>query len=331
MRRLWVLAGGAIAVVSGCFGAGMMLGTGGMTGAQEVQEQGAETTLTVNQVMRVGETVITAEQLIARMWDYESSMEREHKIVEDSLAYLRDAAVVDMESKRLGLSLTDEEIEAEVKRQIEFFKQTAREQSQGMIPWDDWLQRVFRKTEEEFEQYLRERTPMVLKRRVLVNYFEESTVSIESSHILHRTLSVAQETHRLLKDTPAERFQEVFEDRAVTHSEDPGAALSKGRLPRIFLQDGSLVKEAMDALWKLEDGEISEPVKSEYGYHIFWRRRTLKPDPKPLAERRAELLKAEDTDQDRVRFNRWIRHTFNTRGYGLERRLPGFDCKPDQQ
>lgn len=323
--RLTLRLGALVLALAACTTVGFV------TGAQQTPAPGAETTLTVNQVMRVGETVITAEQLIARMWDYESSLEREHKIVENSLAYLRDAAVVEMESKRMGLSFTPEEIDAEVQRQIEFFKSTAKQQSQGMIPWQDWLQRAFRKTEEEFEEYLRERTPMVLKRRVLVNYFEESTESIESSHILHRTLSVAQETHKILKDTPKEKFREVFEDRAVTHSEDPGAGMGKGRLPRIFYKDGTLVDAAMDALWTLKDGEFSEPVKTEFGYHIFWRRRTLTPDAKPLAERRAELINAPETEQDRVRFNRWVRHAFNTQGYKLERRLPGFDCKPDEQ
>ena len=58
-----------------------------------------------------------------------------------------------------------------------------------------------------------------------------------------------------------------FEDLAKAESADPGTKDKGGELdpfPR-----GVMVKEFEDAAFSLEPGKISDPVKTEYGYHII--------------------------------------------------------------
>ena len=58
-----------------------------------------------------------------------------------------------------------------------------------------------------------------------------------------------------------------FAELAKRLSQDPGSAKDGGELP--FVQHGQLVKEYEDVAFKLQPGEMSEVVKSPYGYHII--------------------------------------------------------------
>lgn len=58
-----------------------------------------------------------------------------------------------------------------------------------------------------------------------------------------------------------------FAELARQHSDDPGSALLGGEMG--FMQKGQLVPEYEEAALALSKGEISEPVKTEFGYHLI--------------------------------------------------------------
>lgn len=296
-------------------------------GAQDTPNQGAKNTLQPNQVMRIGDKVITAEQLIARIWDQESVMPERQRVLVSSLTYLRDTSLLDLEAARQKLTIAAEEQNLVTTQQLDLIKQRIHEDTGGMLPYEEWLKQQNLK-KDEFESYVRDRARVILLKRLLVTHFEKTEESVEASHILVTQLADAKDLHRRLKETAANKLHEKFEDLAVSRSEDPSAGVTKGLLPRLFRHDGTLVKEAEDAIWALKDGEYSEPVKTSYGYHIFKRNRTFTPARKSLDEMRGELMKSPDVAEEN--FNRWVRWVFNTQKYPVQRRLPGYDCKPDQ-
>ena len=62
---------------------------------------------------------------------------------------------------------------------------------------------------------------------------------------------------------------EKFGKLAKELSTDSGSAKRDGNLG--YFTRGKMVKSFEDTAFKLQIGEISDPVKSEYGYHIIKR------------------------------------------------------------
>lgn len=58
-----------------------------------------------------------------------------------------------------------------------------------------------------------------------------------------------------------------FEALAKKHSQDPGSSTKGGELP--WFAQGAMVKPFEDAAMALKPGQISEPVRTQYGWHLI--------------------------------------------------------------
>jgi peptidyl-prolyl cis-trans isomerase C len=97
--------------------------------------------------------------------------------------------------------------------------------------------------------------------------------TIRASHILimvpeDATPEVAADKEKLAKATKDRITKgEDFAKVASEVSEDPGSKAKGGDLD--YFPKGSMVPEFEDAAFKLKVGEVSDPVKSKYGWHII--------------------------------------------------------------
>ncbi|WP_042885161.1 SurA N-terminal domain-containing protein [Cupriavidus necator] len=83
------------------------------------------------------------------------------------------------------------------------------------------------------------------------------------------------------------KHPETFADVAKKQSQDPGSADKGGDLG--FMGHGALVKPFEDAMYALKDGQISDVVETDYGFHII-KLTGIKPsETKPLDAVRPEL------------------------------------------
>lgn len=110
----------------------------------------------------------------------------------------------------------------------------------------------------------------VSEQDALANYEEnkerfEKPAQRQAAHILINDDAQAQETLKTIQTKLADG--ESFADLAKQYSQDPGSADQGGDLG--LVSPGDMVEEFDEALFNMEEGQISEPVKTEFGYHII--------------------------------------------------------------
>jgi len=114
-----------------------------------------------------------------------------------------------------------------------------------------------------------------------------------ASHILFsfpRSADAEKKQEALAKATSVlERIRagEDFAVLAAEFSDDPGSKRKGGDLG--IIAKGQMVPEFEDAVFAMAQGDVSEPVESEFGYHLI-KLNTLEPESeKPLADVRAQV------------------------------------------
>lgn len=186
----------------------------------------------------------------------------------EAIEALIDEKIVELEIKKEKITVADEDIEAE----IENFK----ENSGGEEAFNAALEQSGM-TEDDFKediiQYLSIRKliePLIeLSDDEVKAYFEENKETydtpeqVEGRHILIdlEDEKLAKELYEKLKDGAD------FAELAKEHSTDEGSAAMGGDLG-LFAR-GEMVPEFEEKAFSLKVNEISEPVKSDLGFHII--------------------------------------------------------------
>lgn len=92
-------------------------------------------------------------------------------------------------------------------------------------------------------------------------HYERMNKEIDARHILVEDEETAKDIKKKLDDG------EDFEKLAKKHSTDEGSAEEGGNIG--FFSVGSMVPEFEDKAFSMKEGEISEPVQSDFGFHII--------------------------------------------------------------
>ncbi len=155
--------------------------------------------------------------------------------------------------------------------------------------YQEFLQRISTKdkmTEEDFRNIVR---AQILKEKLQEKIGEEKVgPTAEEVHARHILISFSTGTKN---GAPAGRSPELALARAISitqqlqkgadfaelakkYSDDPGSKDKGGDLG--WFPRGVMVKEFEDAAFSLKPGEISDPIKTQYGFHII---QVLEKDP----------------------------------------------------
>jgi foldase protein PrsA len=174
--------------------------------------------------------------------------------------------IVAAEAKKEKISITDEDLDKEVEQLKQSYG--GEEVFNQVLASNNTTVDVLK---DELKNYLTMRKliePQIeISDEEIKTYFDENKDSlgeaeqVKASHILVEDEAVAKEVKQKLTDGAD------FAELAKEYSTDEGSKENGGELgsfPR-----GTMVTEFEDAAFSLPINEISDPVKSDYGYHII--------------------------------------------------------------
>jgi len=130
-----------------------------------------------------------------------------------------------------------------------------------------------------------------------------SSSTIDVSHILvssedrsdDEAKELATSIYNEAKDHP-----EDFDELIASKSEDPSANSNKGKFFKV--KRGDMVKTFEESAFALKNGEISEPVKTNYGFHVIRLDKYNEPEQKTFEEAKETLVSRErKRHRDRIR------------------------------
>lgn len=207
-------------------------------------------------VAKVGDKNISKEDLYDLMVQQSGQQALEALIVEK---------IVELESEKKNIEIPEEEIEEEfnnMKEELggeELFNQALeksgltidvlKENITMNLTINKLIDPYISITDEEVENYFEEN-------KSILGQKEE----VKASHILVATKEEADEIKGKLDD--GEDFAELAKEYSTDGSKDAGGDLG-------FFARGAMIPEFEEVAFSLDIDEISDPVKSQYGYHVI--------------------------------------------------------------
>ena len=170
----------------------------------------------------------------------------------DLLEGMIDTALIEQEALALGVTLTDEEVEAEV--------QSGIDTGGGEAAFEEWLQ-VTGQTRDDFKEQLRQALIVQRVQEVVTAKIGTEAEQVHIRHIVADSEQAAQEIRTMLQE--GADFVALARERSIDlATKDNGGDL--GWFPR-----GFVAPELENAAFGLQPGQISDVIQLGEGYHII--------------------------------------------------------------
>ena len=245
---------------------------------------------------------------------------------------LVEQAQFEIAAEEMGITVTDEELEKRLDElKDQFFegddaKYQEELEKQGLTEEQvlkDLKTRML--SEKIFEQVTSE---VKVADEDIAAYYEENKAQFEQPssrevrHILVKTKAEADEIHAELENGGN------FAKLAKEHSEDPASAKEGGKFTA---QKGATVAPFDEVAFELETGELSEPVKTQFGWHIIEATGDIEEaSTQPLTEVEEQISTTLLEEKKNARINEWVAD-LQKRFADLIVYAPGFEPPPEAE
>lgn len=212
-----------------------------------------------------------SDKVVARVGGEEISRDELYKLLEEQygqqvLSYLISEKIIELELKKQNIVVSEEEIQKELQEIVEQYGgqgqfdaalasygytiDNFKKDIESNLKVEKLLEPEIEITEEEMKAYFE-------TNKQAFNVEEQ----VKASHILVDSEEKAKEVENKLL------AGEDFAELAKEYSKDTSNSENGGELG--FFSRGEMVPEFENAAFALEIGKISEPIKTEFGYHII--------------------------------------------------------------
>ncbi|HHS50496.1 MAG TPA: peptidyl-prolyl cis-trans isomerase [candidate division Zixibacteria bacterium] len=146
--------------------------------------------------------------------------------------------------------------------------------------------------------------------QMIEDLYEKRRTEFHAAHILVSDEALANEL------ASKARAGEDFAQLAQEHSLDPGSGAQGGDLG--WFTAGRMVKPFEDAVFELADGQISDPVQTQYGFHVIKRLGTRSRSQEPLENMRENLRSTLERELQGTKALEFVENMFDQRGFKLD-------------
>jgi parvulin-like peptidyl-prolyl isomerase len=147
-------------------------------------------------------------------------------------------------------------------------------------------------------------------------------VEIHTAHILVEAHNRAADISNQLKAASPEEVDALFADLAREFSIDTASAKKGGDLG--FVAANQFIPEYSAAALALEEGEISEPVQTEFGWHVV---RLLDTSTTPFVDVREQLVGQLGTEQEETAWQDFLVQAYRDADVSLNSRYGELDVE----
>ena len=306
MKRLALLAFCSLALVAGCGGA-------------------STANLANDDVAVAGSEPITKEQFDALMNRAKSSYTAQKRpfpkpgsteyeqLKGQAVTFLIQRAEFEQEAKDLGIKVTDSDVDKRIEQLKKQFyggneKKYERtlaqqgltpEQAKGEVRAQLISERLYKKVTEDVK----------VSDKDIQDYYDShksqyvQPESRQVRHILVQKKALADQLESQLKSGAS------FAVLAKKYSKDPGSASNGGKLT---VSKGQTVPQFDKEAFTLKKGQTSQPVKTQYGYHIIQALTAVKASTKtPLTKVKTSIRQQLEDQKKRDALTKWVDDTKN--------------------
>lgn len=180
--------------------------------------------------------------------------------------------VLEPRAEELGVEVTDQQVDERleaVKQELGSEEDYQRElEQQGYTEEDVRVILHVQLLEETLrDQVAADVAPTEAELQEAFEENQEQAVQTRAQHILVEGRGLAQRLANRLHQAGDNQVEQLFERLARQHSTDPGSAQDGGDLG--FSRPGSFVPEFEQAMEELDEGEVSDPVQTDFGWHVI--------------------------------------------------------------
>src|SRR6266516_3611186 len=325
MRRLLLFAVASLALIAaGCGGSSTA-----SLGSDDVAVVGSQQ-VTKDQFQQLMARAKKSYDTQKRAFPKAGSTEYE-QLKGQAVTFLVQQAEVEEQAKAMGVEINDAKVDKEIARYKKQFYGGSDARYEKAVKQQGL-------TDEQAREAIRQQLVSQALFKKVTGTVKVSDADIKAYYASHKSQYVQPESRdvrhilvpkKALADSLYAQLKAGanFAKLAKRYSKDPGSAANGGKLT---VSKGQTVPEFDKTAFSLKKGQLSPPIKTQYGYHIIQALSEIKPaTTTPLSKERASIKQQLEQQRKADKSTKWLEDTKKNYCNGRIKYQVGYQPSPD--